>query len=1039
MNPFPWTRYIAAPLFSACLASAALAADTPRRTFNLPSDDAVKTLRQFTEQSGEQIVYPVDQVRGVRTNAVSGEMGAREALEEMLKGTALTVDQDEKTGALAVRRKAPLQGRKGASGDAGDAVVTLEEVHVLGTRLRQAETAGPSPVSIYDADYIQATGAMTLADFLNYLPQTYGGIASGRGSAPNELNPEFGQRTDTTTPAFNFVLGSASAPPGQTGVSGVSLRGLGSGSTLVLVDGRRAMQSGAGNSASDTHQGFVDLDTIPLGLIDHIEVTTDGASAIYGADAVAGVINIILKKNWTGSELRTTYKDSSHGGGRERQVTLTSGISRGKLNVTLVLDYYDRGELTAAQRGFSANQNHSSIIKGYTAAGAPIYAIDLRLNWGFPGTVQAVSGTLPGITDPSGNATRFAIIPSGAGSTPTVSQFTGVTATSASGVTRGNTAQYIDLIPWSQRNGVSGNFRWTFNDRVEAYGSAGATNTHGRFSTQPAVVSAASSTGFGNYSTVVPAAYNPFGVNVDVGMILPEFGAVTQTTHTAASTVTAGVRGKVLQTWEWDLSAGVQRQTTSQITRNFNAAAITAALSNPDPAQRFNPFLDPRVTGFSQRAIMEKMALYPFVDTTGNMRSVDFSSDGNVADIWGGPVKAAFGGSYDRDTNSSTSAAYSVAVTPVATVTGASGAQQNTAAFAEVSVPLFGKPNAVPLFRRLDLDLAGRYEKDRNFSTRVPKYGVSWSPFGALLLRGSYSQGFRAPALTEYEVANQTYTNTFTVTDPRRGGVSTTVSTTIRGSNVAPNPEKSRNEFYGLVFEPEFAKGLSLQVNYYRTEQSDALQVLSVQTLVNNESLFPGRITRAAPTAADTAAGQPGAITSVDDTFVNFGKIVNNSVDYELDYALPWRQLGRWRLGINSSHTLKDTRQLAPGQPPLVEDGDTFAPPKWRYTGSLFWSDATWNAALFWNYLSGFTTNNAGNSLTFTEAIPSTWLMDLHVGHKFARGIFPWLKGVTLTIGVGNVFDRKPPFSDTVFGYNGGLHSAWALGRSYEMSLTQPF
>jgi outer membrane receptor protein involved in Fe transport len=154
-----------------------------------------------------------------------------------------------------------------AAEDSDKKLVKLEEVQVTGSRIRRVDVEGPSPVSSYDTEYIRATGAMTLADFMNYLPQTYGGIGLGRGSAPNELNPEFGQRTETTTPPFNFVTGTASAPAAQTGVSGVSLRGLGSGSTLVLVDGRRAMQSGAGNRGTDTRQGFVDLNTIPLGMV----------------------------------------------------------------------------------------------------------------------------------------------------------------------------------------------------------------------------------------------------------------------------------------------------------------------------------------------------------------------------------------------------------------------------------------------------------------------------------------------------------------------------------------------------------------------------------------------------------------------------------------------------------------------------------------------------------------------------------------------------------------------------------------------------
>ena len=227
------------------------AADAGRKSYNLPAGDAAATLKQFSAQSGEQIVYPVAQVTGAKTNAVTGDLTAREALDQMLAGTGLTAVQDEKTGALTVTKAAaPKDTKATQASDSSEnseriepALIKLAEYTVLGSRIRQTEIVGPSPVSSYNNVYIRESGAMTLADFINRIPQNYSGIASGRGSAPNELNPEFGQRTETSSPAFNFVLGAADSPPAQTGVSGVNLRGLGSASTLVLVDGRRVAQS----------------------------------------------------------------------------------------------------------------------------------------------------------------------------------------------------------------------------------------------------------------------------------------------------------------------------------------------------------------------------------------------------------------------------------------------------------------------------------------------------------------------------------------------------------------------------------------------------------------------------------------------------------------------------------------------------------------------------------------------------------------------------------------------------------------------------
>lgn len=448
---------------------------------------------------------------------------------------AITVGQ---TTAAAADTSVPASELKPA--------LKLEKIEVLGSRIRRLEGEGPSPVDTYDQDYIKATGAMTLADFLNYLPQNYTGIGAGRGSAPNELNPEFGQRTESGFPMSNLVLGGADSPPAQTGVSGVSLRGLGSGSTLVLVDGRRMAQSGGGNRSTTSQQGFVDLNTIPLGMIDHIEVITDGASALYGADAVAGVVNIVLKKNWKGRELTGNYKASEHGGGRERQVTFVSGFSAGKLRGSVSIDYYDRSDLKASDRPYSKNQDHRSILAGYTVAGVPVYGRDLRLNWGYPGVVQARTGTLNGINEAGGNDTRFAVIKSGTGATPTLASFNAVGPSSlggASTIVRGNTSEFLDLIPESKRYGFSGNFTYSLTKLIELYGSYSFTDTRGLYSTQPGVTTASASTGFGNYATIVPAAYNPFGQDILVGMIHYEFGSTTQRSHTQAHNGLIGLRG----------------------------------------------------------------------------------------------------------------------------------------------------------------------------------------------------------------------------------------------------------------------------------------------------------------------------------------------------------------------------------------------------------------------------------------------------------------------------------------------------------------
>ena len=1047
-------RLALAAVLSLGLTLIASAADAGRKSYSLPAGDAAATLKQFSAQSGEQIVYPVAQVTGARTNAVSGDLTAREALDRMLAGTDLEVVQDEKTGALAVKKAAGPNGARAAqsgsrpenSAKIEPALIKLAEYTILGSRIRQSEVVGPSPVSSYNNDFIRESGAMTLADFINRIPQNYSGIASGRGSAPNELNPEFGQRTETSSPAFNFVLGAADSPPAQTGVSGVNLRGLGSASTLVLVDGRRVAQSGSGNRSTDTRQGFVDLNTIPLGMIDHIEVTNDGASAIYGADAVAGVINIVLKKNYTGSELDTAYKATEHGGGRERSISMFSGFNSGQLSGTVSVEYYDRQSLKASDRSFSANQNHSAIAKGtLTATGATAYGVDYRLNWGYPAIIQASGGTVAGEFNAIPGV-RVVAVPVGTTATPSVSQFIPITTpaigtvVNASAQRRMNTASFLDLIPASQRQGASGNLKYVFNDRLEGYVSYRSSITRSLFNSQPTT---SITGGFGSAASL-PAAFNPFNQNVTVGMVLAEWGSTSQKVRTIDNAITGGLHGQAGTTWQWDLATTWQKQNLLQLTRNFNGAGFAGLLTAADATKRFNPFIDASAPGApSQAALLETLSVYPKVDNTSRFMSLYFETDGDLFSLPGGEIKAAFGGTVNQAAVDSLSVTYSSAVTPVATARSVFGTQDTHAVFTELNVPVFGKPNSATMFQRLDFQLAGRYEEVGSYSKTVPKFGASWAPVKSLLVRGSVSEGFRAPGVTEYLTAPSASTGS--VSDLRRTPATTTGVVITAGSNPTPMAELSDNKFAGIVYEPAYLTGFTFQANYYETKQKDVYQLLSAQTIVNNESLFPDRVIRAAPTATDLSLNQPGQIIQVNRQFVNFGLVYNESAEFNVEYRLPGEKYGRWRTSFMAIRNLDSYRQVAPGQPAVILEDDTGSPPKWTYNAALYWSAGSWNASAFLWHLDGFSTNSAGSINTVNSSaivyypIPAVNKVDLRLGYVFARGVWHGHgKGLRILASVDNVADQKPPFSDTVWGYNAGLHALLVQGRTYGLSVSIP-
>jgi iron complex outermembrane recepter protein len=1052
----PLGSLLRALVLGAVLSTAAFGADESKKTYDIPAGEAVAALRQFAAVSGRETLFAADAVRGVRTPALKGQLTVQEAIDTLLAGTGLVATTDAKTGAIAVRRESPAEAKNAPSRPAdapaatGTAVIEqgiikLQQFEVLGSRIRRTAEEGPSPVGAYDAETIRASGALNLADFLRSLPQAYSGIGVGRGSAPNEFNLDNGRRTENQLPLLSPSGVSpplAANTPIQSGVSGVSLRSLGSGSTLVLVDGRRVAQSGVGNRNSATGQGFVDLNTIPLGLIERIEVITDGASAIYGADAVAGVINIILKKQWVGSEVSGTAKLTQHGGARERQATLVTGFASQKLRGTLAIDYYDRGALFASQRENSRNLNHTGLRVGNDpTTGAAVFGTDQRIQFGTTSVVQAVPFPTGTITALGG--APVALTPVGAANTPPASAFVPVTTNApgqansaiiAQGQRATNFSDYLHLAPASERYGVTGSATYVFSPRVEVYANASHSDSRSFAQTMPAYVATPTAGAFvigAAPAATVPAAYNPFGQDVAIGMVLEGFGTIKQRTKTLSDSVTAGARGQVGRSWRWDAGYRWQQQSLAQVTRSFNLNTFLALLSNPDASGRFNPFIaDP------QAAILERAAVYPTVDADSRLETVDFSADGEVVEIWGGPVRAAFGGALARERSKNTAVNYSTAAVPVATTVVFEDNRRNEAAFGELSVPLFGKKNARTLLRRLELNLAGRHEDYSDAGHAfVPKIGATWAPFGSLLLRGSYAEGFRPPSITEDRVLT-TNNNAF-AQDPLRGNAPTIFTLTFV-TNPGLRPETSKTRFGGIVWEPSFAKGLSFQANYYETIQEDAIQLLGVPSYILNQALFPGTVIRNEPTAADIAAGRPGSLRQVFVRAENFGRVTNESMDFVAEYRLPWEQLGRWRVSVNAAHLLAASRELTPGAVAIEDEGDTFAGPDWNYTVSVYWNHGPWSANVHGTYLSGFAKNSAGVRPT-TLPIPSVSKMDLRVGYEFKNGIGRnWAKGLRLQAGVANVFDKKPPFVDTIYGFNPGLHSQYILGRTFEFSFVLP-
>ncbi|MDB6115325.1 MAG: hypothetical protein JWQ62_2270, partial [Lacunisphaera sp.] len=379
----PLRRALALLLFPLVGCLVAIAAETTR-TFNLPAGDAAQTLKQFSAQSGREIVFAPAAVSSVKTNEVRGDLEPRAALDALLADTGLVATQDAKTGAFAVRRDTSPNAQRVAPTEATtpndpskveQGKLVLDKVEVTGSRIRGLlGEADFSPVTSFSRQDIERVGVTSIGELSRLIPQAYStnsydGIGFGGQSQGNVTTGD-----------------GSNASAVVTSRSTINLRGLGIGSTLVLVNGRRLPSTGVirGNNAGD-------LSGIPVSAIERIDVLTDGASAIYGSDAVGGVINVILRKSYNGTEINLTYENTFDSDTAVRTATITHSINQGKLSLMLSARWQDRHAFAAVDRRFSATDNWVSLggtstVTAFNAGGFSTTA----------GVVSVASGTLPG-------------------------------------------------------------------------------------------------------------------------------------------------------------------------------------------------------------------------------------------------------------------------------------------------------------------------------------------------------------------------------------------------------------------------------------------------------------------------------------------------------------------------------------------------------------------------------------------------------------------------------------------------------------------
>jgi iron complex outermembrane receptor protein len=922
---------------------ASVAADDssiPRYAIEQPAQSLADSLRAIAHETNTSVLFDPGTVKGLVAHAVSGRLSAFDAITAALQGTGLVAARMP-DGAVVVRAAAPgsavAASAPSAAADAlAEDMVTIDKVEVTGSRLKRITAEGPMPVNVYTAKDIEQSGQPNLERFLAGLNEV--SAASGEGS-------------------FGSTVGQAT----------VQLRGLPVGSTLVLINGRRVEEG-------STTANYFNLDMIPAAAIDRVEIVPVGSSAVYGGDALAGVVNVILKKSIEG--VSVAARGGSGRGFGDGSLSLATGGHSVDGSYLVLGSYSHATPLTTAERGFFQNADYRRF--GGT---------DTRVRNCTPGTVSSVSGAnLPGL------GSSFAAIPQlPSGQTPKLSDFT----------TTAGTANLCS------RN-VSGNgYPLVYGDdalALHATGEhkiAGSWFSFGEFNfTADRLL--ARDVGLSLSSITVPAsnAYNPFGQNVRVTTVLGrDNGLQGFARQTRFLRVLAGLRGNLTADWDAELTVSTARDhgNSQTFNANVNTAARGAALASSSPATALNPFT-------SGRAASDDVlrGIWSDSDRVGHGRKDQVTAQvrGGVLQLPAGALEAVVGAEVARDH-------FDAITTNQAPV---DDGRHDAAVYGELRAPLLSAGTAGKAWSLAALTLAARRDRYSDFgSANTYQTGFELRPLHSLLLRASSATSFKPPTLLQTNLAETDYpADIFGLVDPLRGGAAITSGTVSIKTNKALTPEHGRANSFGAVWEADDSLGTRLSATRWQVNINGLIAVLQPQAALNNEALFPGFVTR-----GPSVGGQPGPVTNVLDTYANFGSV--DAAGTDMDAAYAWRSaVGRWVATAGATRTSEYRVVLAPGAAPQDRLGRRFIDfwaPRWKSRASISLDAGSWSLGLTGRYLGQY--KDAGTS---ERRLGAYWMEDVAASLDLKRScptLVAAVKAASLSLAVANLTNRQPQFVET--------------------------
>lgn len=824
---------------------------------------------------------------------------------------------------------------------------SIEKIAVTGSLIKRTDMEGPSPVASINAEQIANTGVTDLISLFTKLP------ISGQGTFSTQ-----GNSSDDTA----------------NGGSSVSLRGLGADSTLILINGRRVSVS---PFAKGIDTAFVDINNIPLAAIKRVDILKDGASATYGSDAIAGVINVVLKDDFDGAEISAKVGDTADGGGKEQNISLIWGSSEGDFKHTFILDYFDREEVLYGDRAYSRSSNQAALRPNDPDA------VDFRSSSGIPGTIALRSDPTNRIIDefgqdvcPAEDIDRVNVL------------------------CRYDYAPVMTMIPDAERFSFNYLGRYEINDSTRAFIDFNGQNSK-------SIVRGAGSPSFNELFMDGDNANHPFaddpthpffGQDLTMRRRTVDIGNREKRVDTDYYRTIIGLAGE-FQTWSWEAAYSyIKSESVERGVDGFpNSRRIQEAIDN----ESWNPF----------EPSQNSQASLDFIETTttrvgkSTNKSADVTFSGPIFEIGGGDVMLAIKAEYREEAISDNPDDQFLRGDVFGTeATQANGERDSKSVAAEF---------AIPVLDELEIQFAVRYENYSDFGTTTdPKVSFLWAPMENLSFRGSYGTAFRAPSLHQLglgrtdESPNLVDTVRCNAVDL---GCQPAEYTAVFAGNPDLGPEESSSYNLGVIFE--VTEDLDFTLDYYSYDIENIIDS-DTQFVFTNFGDDPTVVERI-PTADPN---DPGEVVQVFDSFQNIGDLETSGIDLDVGYRLE-TGMGDLRFGFIMNYVLKfeEYRPDADGGKRLNLSEGEFEQPEVRHTTSVDWMMDDISATLAVNYIGEF--SGDADSGFGDKTVDAMTTVDLVLNY---RGI----ENTTLTLGATNLFNEEPPFSHHEFvGYVNSIHS----------------